>query len=259
VTAEHHDVVRREFARQADGFGHRGSLFASRSLAEWIDAGARLMPDDLVLDAGGGAGDLSRTLAGRARQFVVADLTGALRDVGRDAGDAAGVRNVLFVRAALEDLPFPDRSFDAVLCRFVVHHLADPAPALRELRRVARSDGRVVVADLVALDDAVADVHNALERARDPSHTTALTEPGLVAAVSAAGLAVRDVERIDRRLGLDAWLERAHAAPATAAEVRDALAAEMDGGAATGLRPARGEGGVTVEQRWVRVVADRRQ
>jgi SAM-dependent methyltransferase len=256
MTAEHHDVVRREFARQADGFGHRGSLFASRSLAEWIDAGARLMPDDLVLDAGGGAGDLSRTLAGRARQFVVADLTGALRDVGRDAADAAGARNVLFVRAALEDLPFPDRSFDAVLCRFVVHHLADPAPALRELGRVCRSDGRAVVADLVALDDDVADVHNALERARDPSHTTALTEPALVAALSAAGLAVRDVDRIDRPLELDAWLERAHTPADDAAAIASALAAEMDGGPPTGLRPARGEdGAVTVQQRWVRVLA----
>jgi SAM-dependent methyltransferase len=256
MTAEHHEVIRREFARQADGFGHRGSLFASRSLAEWIDAGARLMPDDLVLDAGGGAGDLSRTLAGRARQFVVADLTAALRDVGRDAADAAGARNVLFVRAALEDLPFPDRSFDAVLCRFVVHHLADPAPALRELRRVCRGEGRVVVADLVALDDDVADVHNALERARDPSHTTAFTEPALLAAVAAAGLAVRDVDRIDRLLELDAWLERAHTAPDETAAIRAALAAEMDGGAPTGLRPARGEdGAVSVRQRWVRVLA----
>jgi SAM-dependent methyltransferase len=256
VTAEHHDVVRREFARQADGFGHRGSLFASRSLADWIDAGARLTADDLVLDAGGGAGDLSRNLAGRARQFVVADLTGALRDVGRDAAEAAGARNVLFVRAALEDLPFPDRSFDAVLCRFVVHHLAEPAPALRELRRVCRPDGRVVVADLVALDDAVAGVHNALERARDPSHTTALTEPGLVAAVAAAGLAVRDVDRMDRRLELDAWLERAHTPPDETAAIRDAMAAEIDGGAPTGLRPARGAAGaVSVQQRWVRVVA----
>src|SRR4051795_1698408 len=255
MTAEHHDVVRREFARQSDGFGHRGSLFASRSLAEWIDAGARLMPDDLVLDAGGGAGDLSRTLAGRARQFVVADLTAALRDVGRDAADAArgragraaadaaGVRNVLFVRAALEDLPFPDRSFDAVLCRFVVHHLADPAPALGELRRVCRSDGRVLVADLVAPDDAVAEVHSALEPARDPSHTTAFTEPALVAAVSAAGLAVRDVDRIDRRLALDAWLERVHTPPDETAAIGDALAAEMDGGPPTGLRPAPGGGG----------------
>jgi SAM-dependent methyltransferase len=257
VSARHHDVVRREFARQSDGFGHRDSLFASRSLAEWIDAGARLAPDDLVLDAGGGAGDLSRMLADRARQFVVADLTDALRDVGRDAAAAAGARNVLFVRAALEDLPFPDRSFDVVLCRFVVHHLADPAPALAELRRVCRDDGRVVVADLVALDDAVAPVHNALERARDPSHTTALTESALVAAVAGAGLAARDVDRIDRALELDAWLERAHTSPGEADAVRDALLAELDGGGEpTGLRPGRdADGRVTVQQRWVRIVA----
>src|SRR3954471_16544209 len=123
----HHDVVRREFSRQADGFGHRGSLFAAQGIADWIDAGARLGSDDLVLDAGGGAGDLSRALATRARQVVGADLTDALRAVGRDDAEAAGPGNVLFARAALEDLPFPDRSFDAVLCRFVVHHLAAPA------------------------------------------------------------------------------------------------------------------------------------
>jgi SAM-dependent methyltransferase len=252
----HHDVVRREFERQADGFGHRGSLFAARRIADWIDAGARLQPDELVLDAGGGAGDLSRSLAGRARQFVVADLTGALRDVGRDAAEAAGAGNVLFVRAALEDLPFPDRSFDVVLCRFVVHHLAEPAVALAELRRVCRPGGRVVIADLVALDDAVAARHNALERLRDPSHTTALTEAALVAAVGAARLDVRDTDRYEQAMPLEPWLERAHTPPAAADELRAAFAAEADGGAATGLRAGRdADRGLTVCQRWVRVLA----
>jgi 2-polyprenyl-3-methyl-5-hydroxy-6-metoxy-1,4-benzoquinol methylase len=254
----HHDVVRREFERQADGFGHRGSLFAARGIAEWIEAGARLQPGDIVLDAGGGAGDLSRSLAGRARQFVVADLTGALREVGRDAAEAAGVDNVLFVRAELEDLPFPDRSFDVVLCRFVVHHLAAPSVpvALAELRRVCRPGGRVVVADLVALDDGVADRHNALERLRDPSHTTALTEPALVAAVGAAGLEVRDADRYEKTMGLDPWLERAHTAGDAAGEVRAAFAAELGGGAATGLCAGRdADGSVTLRQRWVRLVA----
>src|SRR4051794_2868052 len=256
MTAEHHDVVRREFARQADGFGHRGSLFASRSLAEWIDAGARLMPDDLVLDAGGGAGDPSPTPAGGAGQFVVVGVPAALREVGRDAADAAGVRNVLFVRAALEDLPFPDRSFDAVLCRFVVHHLAAPAPALAELRRVCRPDGRVVVADLCVLDDAIAARHNALERLRDPSHTTALTEDALVEAVRAAGLVVGDVDRHDHLMDVEAWLRQSRTPDHAAGELRAAFTAEADGGAASGLRAARGEDGrMTMTQRWVRVAA----
>ena len=252
----HHDVVRREFARQADGFGHRGSLFAARSIADWIDAGARLAPGDLALDAGGGAGDLSRSLADRARQFVVADLTDAMRDVGRDAAEAAGVDNVLFVRAALEDLPFPDRSFDCVLCRFVVHHLADPALALAELRRVCRPGGRVVVADLVCLDGAIAARHNELERLRDASHTVALTEDGLVAAVGAAGLAVASADRYEHHPDLEAWIARAHTPAGAADELRAAFAAEAEGGPATGLRAERdADGRVAMRQRWVRVVA----
>jgi SAM-dependent methyltransferase len=252
----HHDVVRREFERQADGFGHRRSLFAAPEIAEWIDAGARLRPDEIVLDAGGGAGDLSRALANRARQFVVADLTDAMRDVGRDAAEAAGARNVLFVRAALEDLPFPDRSFDAVLCRFVVHHLADPAIALAELRRVCRPAGRVVVADLVALDAGVAAPHNALERLRDPSHTEALTEEALVAAIAAAGLDPGDAERHEQRMDVEAWLAQAHTPPPRADELRAAFAAEAGGGAATGLRAeANDDGRLQMWQRWVRVVA----
>ena len=256
MTPAHHDVVRREFARQADGFGHRRSLFAAPSIAEWVDAGARLQPEEIVLDAGGGAGDLSRSLADRARQFVVADLTDELRDVGRDAAEAAGVGNVLFVRAELEDLPFPDRSFDVVLCRFVVHHLADPAIALAELRRVCRPGGRVVVADLVALDADIAARHNALERLRDPSHTEALTEDALVAAVAAAGFDVRDTGRHEQRLDAEAWIARAHTPPPAVDELRDAFAAETAGGAATGLRAeANGDGRLGVWQRWVRVVA----
>jgi SAM-dependent methyltransferase len=252
----HHDVVRREFARQADGFGHRASFFASASTAEWVDGGARLGAADLVLDAGGGAGDLSRALAGRARQFVVADLTDELRAAGRDAAERDGVANVLFVRAALEALPFADRSFDAVLCRFVVHHLADAAPALAELARVCRPAGRVVIADLVALDDEIAERQNGLERLRDPSHTAALTAEGLEAAVTAAGLAVHDRDAVDRTLDAEPWLERAHTPPDATAEVRAALDAEAAGGPRTGLRAARGHDGVLrVGQRWLRLVA----
>jgi hypothetical protein len=44
MAPDHHDVVRRGFARQADGFGHRGSLFAAHAIADWFDAGARLRP-----------------------------------------------------------------------------------------------------------------------------------------------------------------------------------------------------------------------
>jgi len=44
----------------------------------------------------------------------------------------------------VDALPFPDASFDVVLCLQVLEHVADPAAAVRELRRVTRGGGRVL-------------------------------------------------------------------------------------------------------------------
>lgn len=43
-----------------------------------------------------------------------------------------------FSSADVHDLPYPDGSFDLVVCTEVLEHVADPPVALRELRRVAR-------------------------------------------------------------------------------------------------------------------------
>jgi SAM-dependent methyltransferase len=50
-----------------------------------------------------------------------------------------------FVAASAESLPFEDGSFDHVLVRDVVHHLEDPMPAMREIRRVLAVGGRIDV------------------------------------------------------------------------------------------------------------------
>jgi ubiquinone/menaquinone biosynthesis C-methylase UbiE len=258
MSGDARETVQREFTHQAQTFG-AGSFFAQSSIAEWIDAGARLAPHEIVLDAGGGAGDLSRELAARARQFVIADITDAMRERGRDQAEAAGVENLLFVRAALEDLPFPDRSFDVVLCRFVLHHLADPAPVLAELARVVRPHGRVVVADMVAQDGALGERYNHFERVRDPSHTTALTRDALLAAIAAAGLTAGEIDVIERRPELERWLTQAVRSVQDERTVRGAVAAELDGGEPTGLEPRRREDGtITFGHRWLRVTATAR-
>jgi len=59
--------------------------------------------------------------------------------------EAAGHRNVAFGRADIFHLPFPDASFDHVFVCFVLEHLADPAAALRALRRVLRPGGSITV------------------------------------------------------------------------------------------------------------------
>lgn len=85
-----------------------------------------------VLDAGCGTRDLAPFLRGHG-------VTAITRYDIAAAGTGA-------VRGPLEAMPFADRSFDAVLCNAVLEHVADPGQAARELARVVRTGGHVVVA-----------------------------------------------------------------------------------------------------------------
>ncbi|WP_052745842.1 class I SAM-dependent methyltransferase [Allosalinactinospora lopnorensis] len=78
----------------------------------------------LVVDIGGGNGTLARLLGGRGIRTVVVDRAGHIAQAPRPA-----------VRADALQLPFPDNTFDGAAALWMLYHLADPVPALREAHR----------------------------------------------------------------------------------------------------------------------------
>lgn len=124
-----------------------------RAFRDAILAQARLASGERVLDVGCGTG----TLALAAKRRVGA--AGTVRGV--DAGEEMVARarrkaareavEVAFDVATAQALPFPDASFDVVLCTLVVHHLPEGArhQAVAEMRRVLRPGGRLLVVDLM--------------------------------------------------------------------------------------------------------------
>jgi 2-polyprenyl-3-methyl-5-hydroxy-6-metoxy-1,4-benzoquinol methylase len=108
---------------------------------------ASRLPCERFLDAGCGDGRYLAGLASlpeRPRVVVGSDIAERILATARTATEAAGIEAEL-VRANLEALPFEDASFDLVLCTQVVEHLLDPSAGVRELARVVRPGGSVIL------------------------------------------------------------------------------------------------------------------
>lgn len=112
---------------------------------EVVDA-VRPGPDARVLDVATGTGGQALAFARAAREVVGVDLSDAMLRVARRKCCAP---NVTFLRADAAELPFEDASFDVACISFALHEM--PASVrdrvMREMARVTRAGGAVVVAD----------------------------------------------------------------------------------------------------------------
>jgi ubiquinone/menaquinone biosynthesis C-methylase UbiE len=95
-----------------------------------------------VLDAGCGTGVLARELAARGVAVTGVDISGAMLGLAREKLRGEGVR---LVHADIAALPFPHASYDAVVCFTVLEFLPHPEEALREMWRVLKPGGRLVL------------------------------------------------------------------------------------------------------------------
>jgi len=101
-----------------------------------------------VADLGTGTGILLGQLAPRFEHVIGVDASQEMLDEARRRVDEAAVPGVELRLGRLEHLPLADGEADAMIANLVLHHVADPPGALREIRRGLSRGGRLVVVDL---------------------------------------------------------------------------------------------------------------
>jgi malonyl-CoA O-methyltransferase len=138
-----------------------------------------------LLDAGCGTG---RRLAGSGAALAVGvDASAAMLDAGIGRGDVReGLRTMV---GDVRELPLPDAAFDIVWCRLVIGHLPSCEQAYRELARVVRAGGAVIVSDFhsAAYDAGHRRTFREGDVVREVEHYVHSTE-AQVAAAGAAGM-----------------------------------------------------------------------
>lgn len=104
-------------------------------------------PDASLLDVATGTGEQAYAFAQQCRHVVGVDISDGMLDVA--ARKYGGLPNLSFQHADATDLPFDDASFDAACVSFALHEMPPTIreKTLREMTRVVRRGGRIIVVD----------------------------------------------------------------------------------------------------------------
>jgi SAM-dependent methyltransferase len=187
----HNSRILDQFTRQAAPFAAAAPIRNQEALDRIVQwAGAS--PDDTVLDVACGPGLLACAFARVAKHATGIDMTPAMLEQARKTQQEQGLKNVSWQQGDVYSLPFPPDQFSIVSSRFVFHHLQNPLAALKEMKRVCKASGKVVVADMSPLPEKAAAL-DAAELLRDPSHVRAMPEDELRGLFEQAGLGIPQV------------------------------------------------------------------
>lgn len=192
-------LLRREFDRVAGSF-------AERTRNRFDDLGvvgfSAVKPGDRVLEVGAGTGNFIRHFEGIAGTLVALDLSPRMLEVGRAAHPA-----LVPVVGDGARLPFASRAFDLAASAQALHHVRDPMPFVREMRRVVRPTGTLLVVDQIATESyEEMVVRHQLEVLRDPSHAMTRAASSIFIMLRAAGMRIVEEKTVTSRSKLSEWM-----------------------------------------------------
>jgi len=120
----------------------QGAVVAQAMLdAAGLESGERV----LELACGpGGVGIAAAAIVGPGGAVVLSDIAPEMTAIAAERAKRAGFTNVTTREVDLERIDYPEAAFDKVLCREGLMFVPDPAAAVREARRILRTDGRAV-------------------------------------------------------------------------------------------------------------------
>jgi ubiquinone/menaquinone biosynthesis C-methylase UbiE len=231
---DHENRVRDEFTRQAETFSASAAITDAALVQRFVTALGEAVSGS-VLDVACGPGILSAAIAKAARDVVAFDLTPQMLKKAAQRCSEAGVDNVTFREGNAAALPFSNAAFDAAVTRLSVHHFDRPSRVIEEIFRVLRPGGSFVIADVTSSElPAEAELQNAIEILRDPSHVRMLPGSELTSLVRDAGFAIESMTTWDRPREFEEWMGIVNDA-SRVPPLRAVMRALASGGASAGM------------------------
>ena len=207
------EIVRDRFTRTAEVFGE--AVMQTRAVeAEILAEMVAAKKSDWAVDVACGTGALAAAFAPHVRWIFGLDLTPAMLALAQRTATDLKVRNVTFALGNAEEIPFPDESLDLALSSYALHHVPEPGRVIAEMSRVLKRGGRAGIIDIFAQEDPrSAEMHDRIERVRDPSHVRTLARSEFASLFAANGLRITGTHVEEQALMFDEWMHRAAREP----------------------------------------------
>jgi demethylmenaquinone methyltransferase/2-methoxy-6-polyprenyl-1,4-benzoquinol methylase len=134
-------------APQYDRINDLQSFWMHRAWKRRVVRMSEVKPGDQALDVCCGTGDIASALARAGAVTTGLDFSQAMLKVATDRNDKARIPNLKFMQGDAQHLPFDDNAFDVVTIGYGLRNLASFDRGLKELHRVTKPGGRLLVLD----------------------------------------------------------------------------------------------------------------
>ncbi len=221
----HDQAVVAQFDPKAQAYLTSAVHAAGPDLEEATQQVLQLAQRGSMLDVGCGAGHLSFALAPCFEHVLATDLSPSMIETVRAAAAQRALPQIEVQQASAEALPFPDGHFDLVCSRYSAHHWHDLPAALKEMRRVTRPEGKLLMIDLMGDESPLVDTHlQAIELLRDPSHVRDHSPSQWRNLLRSAGFELQHEAFWPTRMEFSSWVERMRTPQVGVAAIRALLA-----------------------------------
>lgn len=134
------------FEQVADRWDNLRSGYFTEAVRQSAIAKAYLRPEMIAADIGAGTGYMAAGLAPLVRQVHVLD--GSLAMIAVAQKNLGSMDNIVYHKADGQSLSLEDASIDVVFANMYLHHCPDPQASIREMVRVLKPGGRLVITDI---------------------------------------------------------------------------------------------------------------
>jgi ubiquinone/menaquinone biosynthesis C-methylase UbiE len=194
-----------EFNRQAERMAN-APAFHVKTILDWFVTAIAASPPGKVLDLACGPGIVAEVVAPHASELVGVDLSPEMLRLAEQRLAMARLGNCRFIMAPADQLPFEDDTYNTVVTRLSLHHFPVLSSVLAEVRRVLSPHGTLILADILSSEDpGEAELHNALEQLRDPTHVRMLSRSELRRELESAGFEISSETTWEQPRRFEEW------------------------------------------------------